>query len=559
MSGGLRRLPGRGIALWQESLRFRVVLGTILGSTMVVVLLLPALLGSISSGVLGAKEASAVAEATAARSEAQRLLDASTDQAADAPASRRIDAVVAAVGARGAQAGLFEVLVLATEPGGLSATPERGTNLVSESSVPGDLREIVAGDQRQAWTYTLIRYTDGRSEPGLVVGAPLSVRGVGPYELYQLFPLAKEQQTLSLVRNSTAVAGMLIILGLAGLAAAVTFTLVKPVQEAARTARELSAGNLEARIPVRGHDDLAQLGMSFNEMAGAMQGQIHEMEQMSRVQKRFVADVSHELRTPMTTVRMAADLLHDKRAGMPPDQARAVELLQNQLDRFEALLADLLETSRQDAGSVDLNYEEVDLRAIVDRVVGALRPLADDSGCRVVVVGSPSLEVTCDAPRVERILANLLSNALEHGQGEPVVIAVDLDESDRAAPHAVVTVADRGVGLGPDELAHVFTRFWRADPSRVRRVGGTGLGLSIALGDARAHGGSLTAEGAPGKGATFTLRLPLLPPGSATGQPPGQGPASGQDAADPPPPDRDVPGPAAAGQVDPVGAGGVRP
>jgi two-component system sensor histidine kinase MtrB len=205
---------------------------------------------------------------------------------------------------------------------------------------------------------------------------------------------------------------------------------------------------------------------------------------------------------------MAADLLHDKRHELPPDEARAVELLQNQLNRFEALLADLLETSRQDSGSVRLDYEEVDLRAMAERVAGALEPLSRELDSPVEVIGLDRLVVPCDAPRVERILSNLISNALEHGMGRPVVVEV-MQEDDEAQ----LAVTDQGIGLTQQEITQVFTRFWRADPARVRRVGGTGLGLSIALGDARAHGGTLSASGAPGEGATFTLRLPLDPEG----------------------------------------------
>ena len=168
---------------------------------------------------------------------------------------------------------------------------------------------------------------------------------------------------------------------------------------------------------------------------------------------------------------MAADLLHDKRQELPPDDARAVELLQNQLNRFEALLADLLETSRQDSGSVQLDYEEVDLRAMSERVAGALEPLVAELDSPVEVIGLDSLVVPCDAQRVERILANLISNALEHGMGRPVVVEVMLEGDE-----AQLAVTDQGVGLTQQEITQVFTRFWRADPSRVRRVGGTGPG-----------------------------------------------------------------------------------
>lgn len=506
----LRALRGSLARSWGQSLRSRVVLATIAGSTAVLVVLLAALLGNVSAGLLASKESAARAEATAARAEAQRILDATLTRADDVPVSRTIDSVVAAMAARGAATGLFEVLVLASEPAGLGATPERGTNLVSETSVPPALREVVSGDQRQAWTYTSIRYTDGREVPGFVVGAPLVVRAVGPYELYQLFPLVAEEQTLSLVRNATVGAGILIILGLAALAALVTRMVVGPVYEAARTARQFSSGHLEARMRVQGQDDLAQLALSFNEMATTLQSQIDELESLSSMQQRFVADVSHELRTPLTTLRLAADLLDSKRAGLSADDSRAVELLQSQLDRFEQLLAELLETSRQDAGSLQLVYDDVDLRAMAERTVRELGPLADELGSQVTVAGQAQLVVLCDPHRVERILANLLSNALEHGQARPVLVSVTSDEQQ-----AHVAVADQGVGLSEDALARVFTRFWRADPARVRRVGGTGLGLSIALGDARAHGGTISAASAPGQGATFTLSLPLHPEGVA--------------------------------------------
>ena len=150
MLSWIRSLPHQMAQRWRQSIRFRVILSTIVGSTLVLILLLPALLGNITAGVLGSKEASALAEAAAARGEAQRILDATPAPTGEVPASRTIEAVVAAMAARGAQAGLFEVLILASEPAGLSLTPERGTNLVSETSVPAQMREIVAGSQRQA-------------------------------------------------------------------------------------------------------------------------------------------------------------------------------------------------------------------------------------------------------------------------------------------------------------------------------------------------------------------------------------------------------------------------
>jgi two-component system sensor histidine kinase MtrB len=239
-------------------------------------------------------------------------------------------------------------------------------------------------------------------------------------------------------------------------------------------------------------------------MAASLQRQIRQLEELSRVQRQFVSDVSHELRTPLTTVRMAADVLHEARGAFDPAVSRSAELLQAQLDRFEALLADLLEISRHDARAVILDAESMDIRALVDHVVNATEPLMHRRGS-TVHVESPSVPAVAevDGRRVERILRNLLVNAVEHGEGRDIDVAVASDDDAVA-----VTVRDHGVGLRPDEAALVFNRFWRGDPARARTTGGTGLGLSIAIEDARLHGGWLQAWGEPGRGALFRLTLP---------------------------------------------------
>jgi two-component system sensor histidine kinase MtrB len=222
------------------------------------------------------------------------------------------------------------------------------------------------------------------------------------------------------------------------------------------------------------------------------------------MQRRFVSDVSHELRTPLTTVRMAADVIHDAREDFDPMTARSAELLADQLDRFETLLADLLEISRFDAGAAALEAEPIDLREVVRKVVSGAEPLAERKGTQIRVVGDQQPVVAeADARRVERVLRNLVVNAVEHGEGKDVVVKL------AAAGGAVaVAVRDYGVGLKPGEATRVFSRFWRADPARARTTGGTGLGLSIALEDARLHGGWLQAWGEPGGGSQFRLTLP---------------------------------------------------
>jgi two-component system sensor histidine kinase MtrB len=276
------------------------------------------------------------------------------------------------------------------------------------------------------------------------------------------------------------------------------------VRVAAHKAAQLAAGDLSQRIAVHGTDDLARLGSSFNDMAGSLQRQIRRLEDLSRLQRRFTSDVSHELRTPLTTIRMAAELLFAEREDFPPQLARSTELLRNELDRFEALLADLLEISRYDAGAARLESETTDLRTVVRSAVEGQRMLAARHGSAVHVrVPDRPVLVDMDARRVERILRNLLANALDHGEGRPVEVAVGANGEAVA-----VTVRDHGVGLRPGEAGLVFNRFWRGDPSRSRLTGGTGLGLAISLEDARLHDGWLQAWGERGRGAQFRLTLP---------------------------------------------------
>jgi two-component system sensor histidine kinase MtrB len=217
-----------------------------------------------------------------------------------------------------------------------------------------------------------------------------------------------------------------------------------------------------------------------------------------------VSDVSHELRTPITTIRMAADVLHDASADLPPELSRSSELLQAQLDRFELLLADLLEISRYDAGAAVLDPEPVDLAHLVTHLVNLATPLAVRRGSTISAdVPNEPLIVDIDSRRIDRVLRNLVDNAVEHAEGGPVEVTVLGGESGVA-----VSVRDHGVGLRPGEASLVFGRFWRADPARARTTGGTGLGLSIALEDVRLHGGWLQAWGEPGNGSVFRLTLP---------------------------------------------------
>ena len=347
---------------------------------------------------------------------------------------------------------------------------------------------------------TLITTAGATGTPAIAFGVPLS----SSYQLYFVFPLNEEQQTLQLVQTTLVGVGIALVALLAAIASLVTRWVVLPVRHAARAAQRLSAGQLEERMVVGGADDLAALATSFNDMAASLQEKLLQLEELSKAQRQFVSDVSHELRTPMTTIRMAAEILFESREELDAAAARSAELLQSQIERFETLLTDLLEMSRHDSNVATLDPETADLCDIVRRSADDAQQLAERRGCRIefrLPVQACMAEV--DRRRVERILRNLLVNAVEHGEGRDVVVTVAADRDAVA-----VAVRDHGVGLAPGEEQLVFERFWRADPARARTTGGTGLGLAIALEDARLHGGWLQAWGEKGRGSVFRLTLP---------------------------------------------------
>ncbi|WP_329121890.1 MtrAB system histidine kinase MtrB [Streptomyces sp. NBC_01465] len=500
------------VRLWRRNIQLRVVAGTLVMSLGVVLLLGLVVIGQVRNGLLDAKGKAAVSQAaggfTVAKDKANQPVASGAQDgsaASDKGSSNwRTDLVEQL--ASGGQ-GAYNVVTLgpATDEAGASSLGERGTGRVLTASVPQELRKRVDQGTTPYQTYTEIKYEDGREpQAGLIVGQRLEDVDHQPYQLYYLFPLTQEEKTLSLVKTTLATAGLFVVVLLGAIAWLVVRQVVTPVRMAAGIAERLSAGRLQERMKVTGEDDIARLGEAFNKMAQNLQLKIQQLEDLSRMQRRFVSDVSHELRTPLTTVRMAADVIHDARSDFDPVTARSAELLGEQLDRFESLLADLLEISRFDAGAAALEAEPIDLRETVRRVIAAAEPLAEHKGSRIRVVGDAQPVVAeADARRIERVMRNLVVNAVEHGEGKDVVVRFGV-----AGGAVAIAVRDYGVGLKPGEATRVFSRFWRADPARARTTGGTGLGLSIAVEDARLHGGWLQAWGEPGGGSQFRLTLP---------------------------------------------------
>ena len=492
---GLMRLS----AGWRRSLQLRVATTTTIVTGLIVLLIGVFLVDQIGKGVLEAKRDASISQASLG-------LEAATDQfegltPGDINGIRQAVDQITSDPARSTAAlggALFTKVVRSTDQG-------VNRQLPVGQPIPDELRRQVDRGT-MAVQYAPVRMPGQPGElPGLIVGQPLTTQA-GAFELYYLFPLTAEQETLSLVQRTVLIAGLALVLLVAVIAALVTRQVVRPVRVAARTAGRLAGGELSERIEVTGEDDIALLGESFNDMANSLQQQIQRLENLSRLQQRFTSDVSHELRTPLTTIRMAAELLYGRREDFAPELARSVELLTNELDRFESLLADLLEISRHDAGAAHLETEQVDIRGIVERAVAAAQPLAGRHGVEMRTdLGTEPVIAEVDARRVERVLRNLLGNALDHAEGRPVTNRVGADEASVA-----VTVRDEGVGLRPGEAALVFNRFWRGDPSRSRLTGGTGLGLAISLEDVRLHHGWLQAWGVRGRGAVFRMTLPRV-------------------------------------------------
>jgi two-component system sensor histidine kinase MtrB len=507
---GLLGPVGRAMTFWQRSIQVRVVVSTLLLSAAVVSLVGWVLMRQITDGLVMSKTHSAVADAARGAYDAQLRLEGAPGTEFDT--SAQLAQLVAGIVARGDVQGYDVVLdgpIAGTEQDDLSGAGTFKSPDVLVSSVPDRLRSVVESSVGTSWTYAPLHYEagTGRSDvPAVVAGSRLEVPADGStYTLYYLFPMTEEAQTLNLVRRALLTGGALLLLLVGGLTWLVTRQVVTPVRLARRVAERIASGRLEERMQVRGDDDIARLGTSFNQMAASLQAQIRRLEELSRVQRRFVSDVSHELRTPLTTVRMAGDVLHDARDRFDPVTARSAELLQKELDRFELLLTDLLEISRFDAGAAILDLEDANLTDLAHRVVESTRPLAERRSTQVVVhepIGGPCV-VEVDARRVERIVRNLVSNAIDHAEGRTIDVMV-------AAGDGVVALAvrDHGVGLRSGEAAMVFNRFWRADPARARTTGGTGLGLAISREDAHLHGGWLQAWGEPGRGAQFRLTLP---------------------------------------------------
>lgn len=488
---------------WRRSLQLRVVVSTLSLSLVVIIVLGVVLTSQITERMLETKISAAIEELERSRltvesqlagSDGSSSLHVQLESARAALTSRDPDA-----GESSGSAGTFDPVLIVSGDG-----PREPTSVGAAEQIPQSLRDFVQAGQI-SYQYATVSDPAGYSGPALIVGTP-TMSQISALELYLVFSLESEDRSLSLMRGTLLVGGGVLAVLLAAISLLVARQVVLPLRSASRIAVRFADGRLKERMPVRGEDDMARLAMSFNEMAESLSKQITQLEEFGNLQKRFTSDVSHELRTPLTTVRMAADLIHDGSDELDPVLRRSSELLVAELDRFEGLLNDLLEISRHDAGVAELAAEQLDVRMCARAAISTVRHLARETATELIIdLPDEAVEAEVDPRRVERILRNLLANAIDHGEGKPVLLRLRADENAVA-----FIVRDQGVGLRPGEEKLVFNRFWRSDPSRVRRSGGTGLGLAISVEDANLHAGRLEAWGELGRGACFRLILPRV-------------------------------------------------
>ncbi|MBB5118802.1 ATP-binding protein [Streptomyces eurocidicus] len=341
----------------------------------------------------------------------------------------------------------------------------------------------------------------------LAIGLPVTYADDGRpsgLEVYAQMPLREDEinvRALVQAAQSGAVPGV----ALAAVPALIAARgVLRPVRELRRATRKIAAGELDTRLKVTGRDELADLSRTFNDMAEALEENVAELRRMEANSRRFAADVSHELRTPLAAMTAVVDVLDDDVASLDPDTAYAVRLISEETGKLARMVEDLMEISRFDAGAAALHLDEVDVAETVRKTLQA-RGWQDD-----VAVDLPEdVRARLDPRRIDVVVANLVGNALKHG-GAPVAVAVRVAEGEtpEAGERLLIEIADRGRGIDPEVLPHVFERFFKADSARARSEG-SGLGLAITLENVRLHDGTVRAANRPEGGAVFTVDLPL--------------------------------------------------
>lgn len=503
--------PFRAIhRLWVHSLQFRSVTSAGIMMLIAFIAVGTSLSNQIATSLFENKKNQALEESIKGFDNVQSVFDGSSEARTDSEIRRNVTRALTLLDASGDTQRRW-VLVPLDQQSKKGFIPEQsGDNALDASTIPEDFKTTVrdspGGVFWEKKDLSEPEKSNGEPYPALIIGTSVSIPQNPDYGLFVVYDLSESSSTITYINVVLGTGFTVLLILVLSIVWFVTRLAVRPITLTAITAEKLAAGDLNRRVSVRGKHQAARLGISFNKMADSLQDQITQLERLSTLQQRFVSDVSHELRTPLSTVRLSSELLYDSRDTLNPVQSRSVELMHNQVDRFQALLSDLLEISRFDAGSAVLNIDAEDFMSVLNDVLVEVIPHLERTGTRLIVHSEQThIDIDIDRVRIERVLRNLLFNAIEHGESKPVDIYIATN-----ATNLGVAVRDHGIGLSEEEAAQVFNRFWRADTSRKRTLGGTGLGLSITAEDVRLHGGRIEAWGMKGKGACFTMNLPLV-------------------------------------------------
>ncbi|MFF3561356.1 ATP-binding protein [Streptomyces sp. NPDC002574] len=371
------------------------------------------------------------------------------------------------------------------------------------------LRESVA--TRRAAVFQRVT-ADG--QPYLVVGMPVAYAddvvpdkassGLSGMVMYLVVPQNTEEAyvkaMVSGIERAT-LAALCLAVVLALLAAS---GVLRPVRALRRATRRMAEGHLDVRLAVNGSDELADLSQSFNDTAAALERSVAELRRLEAQARRFAADVSHELRTPLAAMTAVTDVLDENAPHLDRETGDALRLISEGTSRLSALVTDLMEISRFDAGAVELNLDEVDLAESV-RYTLASRGWQDRVETRLPRPGA--LRTRVDPRRLDVVVANLVGNALRHG-APPVRLTMGVRQERTGTAWAVIEVTDSGPGIAEEAMPHIFERFYKANTTRTRSES-SGLGLAITVENVHLHGGRISAANLPGGGAAFTVELPL--------------------------------------------------
>ncbi|MET0457673.1 MAG: HAMP domain-containing sensor histidine kinase [Ilumatobacteraceae bacterium] len=381
-----------------------------------------------------------------------------------------------------------------TERGGFAVivlTDGRGTSTntrFSSEDFPDDLRQAVGVGVSGVQRFD--------NDDNHYVGVGIRIADVDA-DYYEAFQLGPTERTLRTILLALVIGSAITVLLATGVGWWTSRRLLLPLGRITDAAGEIAAGDLDTRVAREGDPDLDRLADSFNDMADAVQARIER-------EARFASDVSHELRSPITALAAAAEVINGRRGELPDRTQQALDVVVGQVRRFDAMVIDLLELSRIDAGATDIHTEEVDIAALCARVAaryGFADLTIDVTGHAHANGNGGPLTAVVDKLRFERILANLLENAAHHGGG-PLRISIEPTDG----PFLLVAVEDAGPGVARGERARIFERFARGSAARHRI--GTGLGLALVAEHATAQGGEAWAEDRPGGGARFVVRIP---------------------------------------------------